>query len=65
MMTSLLALLVLLGSALLVLSNLRLVAQDTLQVLRDVMTQLSLNGRLAPNLAFGMLWILIFTLSYA
>ncbi|MFZ5964756.1 hypothetical protein ACOXXX_17575 [Thalassococcus sp. BH17M4-6] len=62
MMYSLLALAVILGSVFLVLANLRLVAHDTFQVLRDTARNASRSGQLLPNMAFAALWLLIFAL---
>ncbi len=63
MMTTFIAMAVMVGSTLLVLSNLRLVAQDTLQVMRDVSTRVIGSGRFWQNLAFAALWALIFALA--
>ncbi|WP_246107244.1 hypothetical protein [Puniceibacterium confluentis] len=62
-MITFLALTVMVGSTLMVLSNLRLVAQDTFQVLRDAVGRGLRSGHLGQKLAFGALWALIFALA--
>ncbi len=62
-MTSLIAITILVGSTLMVLSNLRLVAQDTLTVVRQATYRLLGAGRLWQNVAYGALWVLIFALA--
>lgn len=51
-------------SALVIALNLRSVAEDMAQTLRDGARHIRRDGRLASNLAFGCLWLLIFALSY-
>ncbi len=44
--------------------NLRSVAEDTAASLRQAARRTRDYGRLAPNLAFCCLWLLVFALSY-
>lgn len=64
MMITVLAITIMAGTAFLVLANLRLVAQDTLQALRDAAVNARQTGRLLPNTAFTALWLMIFALCY-
>ncbi|HBM60827.1 MAG TPA: hypothetical protein DD444_16760 [Citreicella sp.] len=63
-MTSIFALIVLCTTTLLVLGNLRMIAQDTWQALALAATRLRGDGHLGARTAFAALWILIFALSY-
>ncbi|WP_425073634.1 hypothetical protein [Sagittula sp. S175] len=65
MMTTSLALLILFGSALLVLGNLRVVVQDTYAMITTCATRARASGQMIPRLAFLLLWLLIFSLSFA
>ena len=58
------ALAVLAASLLLTLSNLRVVAQDTLATLVEVKNRAQHNGQVVPKLAFVGLWLMIFLLSF-
>ncbi|SFE48346.1 hypothetical protein [Roseivivax sediminis] len=51
-------------SAALVAVNLRGLASDTAASLRSGARRMSRSGRLASNLAFCLLWLMIFVLSY-
>ncbi|MBP0482278.1 hypothetical protein [Sagittula salina] len=64
MMTTTLALLILFGSALLVLGNLRVVVQDTLATISSCAVRARVSGQMIPRMAFALLWLLIFTLSF-
>lgn len=64
MLTTTLALLVLLGSALLVISHLRVVVQDTYTAVVTCAMRARAGGRLVPRMAFVALWVLIFALSF-
>ncbi|GAA4215694.1 hypothetical protein J4E08_16665 [Sagittula sp. NFXS13] len=64
MMTTTLALLILFGSALMVLANLRSVVQDTYEMLRVSTKRFLDKGELTRRTAFALLWLLIFTLSF-
>ncbi|AUC53067.1 MAG: hypothetical protein ACU0CC_00725 [Sagittula sp.] len=64
MMTSTLALLILFGSALLVLSYLRVVVQDTCSMLARCAGRARDSGQMISRGAFVTLWLLIFFLSF-
>ena len=51
-------------SVLMVALDLRTVAEDMANSLRDGARHIRRDGRLASNLAFGCLWLMIFGLSY-
>ena len=53
---------VLVGSVLLVLSNLGTVADDTSKALRDAMQRIRHQGAMASWVAFVVLWVTIFGL---
>ena len=59
-----LAIAVMIGSAALLLKTLPLMAQDSLQVVRNAAMNARRSGQLVPNIAFGSLWLLIFALCY-
>lgn len=63
-MTSALALLILFGSVLLVLGNLRVVATDTYSMISSCATRARASGQMVQRTAFLLLWLLIFTLSF-
>ena len=63
-MTMTLALLILFGSALLVIGHLRMVLQDTYSMLTSCAVRARDSGQVIPRLAFVLLWLLIFTLSF-
>ena len=64
MFITVLAILIMLASAALVVQQMRGVAEDTVALLRTELTQSRRAGRLASNTAFGLLFALIFVLSY-
>lgn len=64
MMTTILAFAIFCATTLLVLGNLRGVAQDTYQALSHSAKRLKENGHLGAKLAFVALWVLIFALGY-
>jgi hypothetical protein len=64
MMTTILALLILFGTVLLVLGNLRVVAEDTFSALTTCAARARASGQLVQRSAFLALWLLIFVLSY-
>jgi len=64
MMTTTLALVILFATALLVLSNLRVVVNDTYRTLTLCAVQARTSGQLIPRAAFVALWLLIFTICY-
>ena len=64
MLWSVLALMILVASTMLILSNLRIVVQDIVQVLVASVTGARFANQLSANLAFAALWLLIFVLSY-
>ncbi|SNR76417.1 hypothetical protein [Puniceibacterium sediminis] len=63
MITTSIAIAVLLASMLLVMSDLKLIAIDTLQAMRDATSRVIGSGRVWQILAFGALWVLIFTVT--
>lgn len=64
MITTLLAILIMLGSALLILFHLRAIVQDTVDAIAHATSGGSVAQTLVPLLAFGALWFLIFALCY-
>lgn len=64
MMTTTLALLILFGSALLVLGHLRMVVQDTYSMVTNCAARARASGEMIPRAAFTLLWLLIFSLSF-
>ncbi len=64
MMTTTLALMILFGTMLLVLSNLRVVVTDTYRTLSVCALQARDSGQMIPRAAFVLLWMLIFALCY-
>ena len=52
-------------SGFLIAKNLRMVADDTWTSLRSGLGQAASNGRLVPNAAFALLWLLIFALCFS
>ena len=64
MMISLIAIAVAAASFLLIAGGLRMVAQDTVQTLRDAASRARHAGELTSRVAFVALWAMIFALSY-
>ena len=64
MFITVVAILIMLASALLVAQQMRGVAQDAAQLFRTELASSRRAGRLASSLAFGILFSLIFVLSY-
>ncbi|CUH78761.1 hypothetical protein [Tropicibacter naphthalenivorans] len=64
MMTTLIAILTLAVSSFMVLGSLRTVATDTIDILATSAARAKTNGQLTQKLAFVMLWLMIFALSY-
>lgn len=64
MMTTLIAICILSATSLLVLGNLRSVAQDILHTLNLAAARTMHGNATRAKLAFGALWFLIFSLSY-
>jgi len=64
MLITFLALLTALFSAYLVSAGLRMIAEDTAQTLTTAAQRAYASGKLVPRLAFALLWIMIFALSY-
>lgn len=65
MMISFLAFTLLASSALLCLGSLRMVAADTMSMVRGCAARARATGSLHQRLAFLALWVLIFGLGYA
>lgn len=63
-MLSILALLILIGSTLLIASNIRMVMRDIYDVLRSSVSDTRFATHMAANIAFVALWLLIFSLSF-
>ena len=63
MMTTLLALVTLIATVFLIVSNLPMVARDTYDALAATSQRAHSQGQLVPRLAFAALWMLIFALS--
>lgn len=64
MFVSFLAILVLTASTLLILSNLKMVMRDIVDVVVTSVVQARFSDHLAANLALVSLWLLIFALSF-
>ena len=64
MWISFIALFIALLSVLFILGGLRSVARDTVSVLSKTAMDAHQNGQLMPRMAFVLLWLMIFTLSY-
>lgn len=64
MIISILSLLILIGSMVLILSNIRGVARDTINAVSSVAANLVDRRDLTSNIALIALWCLIFWLSY-
>lgn len=65
MVTTFMALAILLTSALMVLGSLRMVVLDTLQAVSSYTRRARRNGQLTRHIAFFALWMMIFVMSYA
>ncbi len=65
MVTTFIALAILLASALLVLGSLRMVVQDTFSAVTDYARRARQNRLLTRHIAFLALWMMIFVMSYA
>ncbi len=64
-MMSIVAIAVLSVTTLLVLGNLRAVSHDTVEAVTLASQRLRQSGSVWPRVAFGLLWLLIFALSFA
>ena len=64
MMISILALATVVASLMLMVSNLRVMAQDTFAILSGMAQRARSRGELRALIAFAALWIMIFSLSY-
>ncbi len=65
MVTTFIALAILMASALLVLGNLRMVARDTCAALSAYTRNARQTGQLTRHIAYSALWLMIFIMSYA
>lgn len=65
MVTTFIALAILMASALLVLGNLRMVAQDTFDAVTSYARRARQNGQMTRHIAYFALWLMIFIMSYA
>lgn len=65
MVTTFIALAILLASALVVLGSLRMVVQDTISAVTYYTRRARQNGLLIRQIAFFALWMMIFVMSYA
>lgn len=63
MMTKLIAIAIVVFTALLVVSHLRNLAQDTLLAIHKTAFRVANSDRVVQNLAYAALWVLIFTLA--
>ena len=64
MLLSLVAIAILIGSTLLILSNLKMVLQDIYDVVVHAVAGARFSAHLAANLALIALWLLLFILSF-
>lgn len=64
MVTTFIALAILMASALLVLGNLRMVLLDTFEALTGYARRARRDGQLTRHIAFFALWLMIFMMSY-
>jgi hypothetical protein len=64
MMTTFIALAILLASALLVLGNLRAMALDTYDAVRTYARRAQRDGQMIRHVAYFSLWLMIFIMSY-
>lgn len=64
MFVSILAIAILMGSTLLILSNLKMVMRDIVDVVVASVIQARFSDHLVANLALVSLWLLIFALSF-
>lgn len=64
MVTTFIALAILMASALLVLGNLRMVVHDTVEAVTEYARRARRNGQMTRHIAFFALWLMIFLMSY-